>query len=196
MEKIINENIINNTIETLIDTDIDVIDALSSCEIKFALDIEEAKKIDHWIKIENMKNWKHMIEKDYQEIFEEANKFGCCVIKFSWELIWFIKIMAVSWNWFQLFEKWWLFVHPNYRKKWFGKVLVKEIANKYACLPVYSVTNVQAVMKINEELWHHMYKKSNLSKHLLEIIESEWELLDNDLVYGNSVFNFLTKKHD
>ena len=174
----------------------DIINNLENYEIKFEINNEESKIVEIWIKEENLEHWKHMLEKDYKEILEEANKFGCCLIKVDWKLIWFVKIMPAQINWKTLFEWGSLFVDKEYRKKWLWKILVKEIIQKYSNLPLYSVTNIPAVMNISWDLWQYKYLKSDLSNDILEIIESEWKLLENDVIHWNEIFNILIKQYD
>lgn len=173
----------------------DIISNIQDYEIKFKINNEEAKTVEGRIREENIENGKHMLEKNHEEILEEANKFGCCLIKSNWSLIWFIKIMPLNIDWKIVFERWSLFVEKKYRKQWFWEVLVREILNKYKDMPLYSITNIQAVMKINDGFWQYKYLKSDLSNDILQVIESEWKLLDNDVIYWNEIFNILIKEN-
>lgn len=191
MKNILTEELLKSQPES--ESNIAILDALSDYEINFHIDMEEAKIVENRIKEENMENWKHMLEKTYNEIFEEANKFGCCSIKFEWELIWFIKVMPTHLDWTELFEWWSIYVDKKYRKKWIWKILAKEIMKKYKTLPLYAVTCTKAVMNINKDLWQYEYFKEDLSENVLNIIESEWKLLDSDIIYWNEIFNCLNE---
>jgi len=159
--------------------------SLSDCEI-----------ISEWIKDENKKNGNHMIEKNKLELYEQVKEYWWCTLKIWDKLVWFICIMWVDKNWLTLFEPWSLFIKKEHRNKWLWQKMKDIILKKYPNIPMYSVTNVDAVKKINKNLLQHEYKKQNLKKELLEIIEIPWKLLDDDFVYWNELFNILNQKND
>jgi len=103
--------------------------------------------------------------------------------------------MKVKYNWFEFLESWSIIVHPNYQKQGIWFLLKKDLLNlleEYWEVPVFSVSNQLAVKKINQKLDQKTYTKEKLPKQILDVIESNWKLLDDDFVYINeSLFNLL-----
>jgi GNAT superfamily N-acetyltransferase len=137
-----------------------------------------------------------MIEKDALELYKEIYMYWWCAIKIEDKLVGFICIMAVKQKGIVLFEPGSLFVKKEYRNKWLWQKLKAALLQKYPTLPMYSVTNVEAVKKINKHLWQHEYTKETIQKELLEIIEIPWKLLVDDVIYCNDILHVLIQKHD
>ena len=66
--------------------------------------------------------------------------------------------------------------------------------NDNKTLPIYSVTNVEAVKKINKSLGQHEYTAADIPKQILDIIETAGKLLENDVIYSNELLNVLIQK--
>jgi hypothetical protein len=58
-------------------------------------------------------------------------------------------------------------------------------------VPMYSITNVSAVKKINTHLKQTKYTKEELPKEILSILEQPAPLLDDDVVYVNTTLKEL-----
>lgn len=159
------------------------------------IDMKDCIIISQRIKQENIKNWKHMIEKIPEEIYNQSKEVFCSKVSDGENIIWFINAMKVKHNWFEFLESWSIIVHPSYQKQGLWFLLKKDLLNlleAYWDTPVFSVSNQLAVQKINQKLDQKTYTKEKLSKQILDVIESNWKLLDNDFVYINeSLFNLL-----
>lgn len=157
--------------------------------------LEECQAIQQRVLEENKKNGKHMLEKSAEELFIQAEEFWCCIVKHWNELIWCVFLMGVEKWWITLYEWGSLFVKPWYRKQWIGQTLIEYMLKAHPTLPLYSVTNVLAVKKSNEELGQHKYTKEMIAKEILEMLESPVALLDNDVVYCNEILHTLLQKN-
>jgi len=160
-------------------------------KITEAISLTDCETLVQWIKEENEMHGHHMLEPDAQELWEEANAYGCCCIKHQDILIWFIKLMPVQKDGLILFERWSLFIKPWYRNQWLWKHLVATILNKQNHLPVYSVTNVPAVHHINQSLWQYQYTTTDIPQQILDTIETAGKLLDDDMIYANEILHTL-----
>jgi len=167
-----------------------IIEALT---IHFTIHVEDAVTIESWIKDENRNNGNHMIEKTKEEIFLQANANGCCKISINNKIIWFVTIMPITMHWISIYERWSLFIDIEYRCLGLGEKLVENILMHSKELPMYCVTNVKNVIKINEKLHQIKYHKTDTDKKIIEMIESAWALLPEDIVYWNKKFNELVK---
>ncbi len=160
------------------------------------ISLADCQNVAKWIKEENSENWKHMIEKTADELYAQINKYWWCGIKVWDNLIWFICIMTLTKDWLTLFEPWSLFVKKEYRNKWRWQKMKWILLEKHSKLPMYSITNVEAVKKINKHLGQYEYTKKDIQEQILQVIETAWKLLEDDMIYGNEIFNTLIKKND
>ena len=135
-----------------------------------------------------------MLEYTAEELFHEITSGSCCGIKDYDMLIWFIKLTPIQKDWLIVFERGSLFIHKEYRNKGLWKHLVETMLNDNKTLPIYSVTNVEAVKKINKSLGQHEYTAADIPKQILDIIETAGKLLENDVIYSNELLNVLIQK--
>jgi len=132
-----------------------------------------------------------MLEKTVEEIYTYANTHGCCTIKYNDKIVWFIDVMPVTeWS-ITLYERGSLFVHPDHRKKWLWSLLIQNMLSHKQHVPMYSITNVSAVKKINTHLKQTKYTKEELPKAILSILEQPAPLLNDDVVYVNATLKEL-----
>ncbi len=96
---------------------------------------------------ENKIHGHHMLEYTAEELFHEISIGSYSGIKDNDMLIWCIKLTPVQKNWLIVFERGSLFIHKDYRNQGLWKHLVESILNDNKTLPIYSVTNVEAVKK-------------------------------------------------
>jgi len=118
-------------------------------------------------------------------IQEHIWKYGWFVLKTLWDFVGTIKLEKIEDKWIILYEKWWLIVRNEYRNEWHGTFLQKSLHHYYDDKPIYSVTNVETVKKMNLDLWNIEFKKNEISTELLSIIEIPGALLDDDVVFFN-----------
>lgn len=156
---------------------------------------DECKTIEQRIKEENRKNGNHMLEKTAQALFKQSITQWCCIARCKEELIGCILMMSVQEDEIKLFERWSLLVKPWYRWLWIGYKLIRNILDIYKDLPIYSVTNVPAVITMNEHLHQHWYTKDMIPQKILRIMEMPWALLHNDMVYSNEILHTLIQTH-
>jgi hypothetical protein len=45
-------------------------------------------------------------------------------------------------------------------------------------------------------LGQYEYTKKDIQEQILQVIETAWKLLEDDMIYGNEIFNTLIKKND
>ena len=97
--------------------------------------LEECKIIEKWIKDENQKNGKHMLQKTAEELFEESKNDWCCIIKHDNELIGCIFLMAV--------EKWWITFTIKYcpSNLWSYSILFAVFRDNEKNLPGWRMDN-------------------------------------------------------
>ena len=157
--------------------------------------LEECEIIEMWIKDENKKAGKHMLEQTAEQLFENSQKNWCCIVKENNAIVWCIFLMAVEKWWIVLYERGSLFVVPEYRNHWIAYALIQKMLQTYSHIPMYSVTNVLSVKKNNEKLNQHIYTKEIIPKNILEVFEAPWALLDNDVVYANEILHILLQSH-
>ena len=167
-------------------------DIIGSEEISLA----DCIQVAHWIQQENSEHGKHMLEKHPQELYKQVTTNGWCAIKIGNELIWFICIMAVHQGGITLFEPGSLFVQKAYRHQWLWQKMKEELLKKHPHLPMYSVTNVEAVKKINKYLHQYEYTKQTIQHNILEIIELPGKLLEDDVIYCNDILHALLQRDD
>lgn len=162
--------------------------------MKYKISLDSCKIIESRIKQENQEKGKHMLEKSAEELFDEANNNGCVIIEINSQIVGFITMINLSMDGTSIFERWSLFVKKEYRKMGIGYLLVKEMLEKYGKdHAMYCVTNVEAAKKINQNLWQHKYKKTDIPLQILKIIEIPWKLLKNDELYCNQILDTLIK---
>ncbi len=119
------------------------------------INMEDCLIISERIKQENIKNWKHMLEKTAEDIYSQSKEVFCCKVADWKNIIWFINAMKVKHDWVFLLEAGSIIVHTDYQKNWIGFLLKKELLNlvkKHWNNPIYSVSNQIAVQKINQKL--------------------------------------------
>lgn len=86
----------------------------------------------------------------------------------------------------KIYERGSLFVLPEFRAHGIGRTLIEQINSRYQHLSLLSVTNVDAVKKINNSDALQKYcPRENLGL-LLPIIEGPQPLLDDDEVFVNT----------
>jgi len=158
--------------------------------------LEECQDIALRIAEENTTHGKHMLEKSAEELCIQAKEYWCCIIKNADELIWCVFLMPVEQWWITLYERWSLFVKPQHRGKNISYTLIQNMLKLYSHLPLYSITNVPAVMKNTTKLQQHEYTKTIIPQHILAVLEVPWALLDNDIIYCNELLHALLQPHD
>lgn len=156
--------------------------------------LADCETIVHWIQEENKLHGHHMLEYTAKQLFQEANTHGCHCIKHHNKPIWFIKLMPVHKDGLTLFEWGSIFIQEQYRKQWLAQHLVQGILTQNPDLPIYSITNVLAVKKINQALWQYEYLATTTPKQILDVIESAGKLLDNDIMYSNEILHALIQE--
>lgn len=164
----------------------------------YRTDIEECKKVSDRIKAENSTNGKHMIEKTPEELLHDVQNW-CVMFRYNDELCWFITLMELKVNLWDnkelpIYERWSLVVSPEHRKKGLAGTLIAEMLFHRQNKPMYSITNVEAVKRINERLELKMFKPKELPESMLQAIESIEPLLPNDVIYGNQLFHFIVNE--
>lgn len=135
-----------------------------------------------------------MIEFTPEKLLETANTHGCCAIKTNDQLIGFIKLMPTQKNETTLLEWGSICIEESYRKQGLGKILIETILDIYKDKPIYSVSNVEIIQKINQSLWQHKYTPATVPKKILNIIEIPGKLLNNDIIYTNELLHILIQK--
>lgn len=156
---------------------------------------EDCQLIAWWIAEENHHHGKHMLEKTPEELFIQAKEYWCCIIKNNNKPLWCIFLMAIEEWWMTLYERWSLFIKPEYRKQGLSYILIQNILDIYKDIPMYSITNVPAVKKNSMKLHQHEYSKNTIPQDILAILEWPWALLDNDIIYCNELLHILLQTH-
>ncbi len=173
--------------------------SLKDYKIEYHINLQECEQVVEWIQEENTKNGKHMLEKNAEELFNQPKGNACCILKLDNKLIGFINAMKVKYKGIELIETGSMIVDPQYQKKWIGFLLKKNLLEQLSIIdemPIYSVTNQIATIKINKKLQQHKYKKEEAPKKILEVMESVWELLVDDSIYVNEVLhNMIQSQH-
>ena len=157
----------------------------SNLELDNKILYDEAKIISLWIQQENKEQWYHMINKDPDTIMVECTKNGCCVVRESWKIVWFMNLTLIMNDWIILLEAWSLIVDKIYRWKWIWHLLEEKLFKKNSYKNIFVVTNVDKVKVINESLWNVALRREEIHEEILNIIELNWKLLYNDVVYFN-----------
>lgn len=158
-----------------------------------SVSVEDADKVSSMIKEENTHKF-HMLEKTPDKILTDANNFWAVVGKSKDKLIWFMWLMEVG-DWkIQIFERWSLIVDPDFRWMGLGNFLRNTLLNINIDKPIYTITNVPKVIQDNLKIGEIMIPQVKIPQKIREIIELEWSLLDDDVMFVNQVLQDLIKK--
>lgn len=148
----------------------------------FYITDEICNKISNLIKEENDNNWDHMIEKSKDFFLQNDNFTYYTNEENESDFIWYMWLTKVK----DIYEAGSLIIDPRYQWKWYWKNIMNDLYLKYWEKPIFLVTNVNLVKNISSKFWLININKSDLPNELLEIIESEWKILDDDFVYLNT----------
>ncbi len=162
---------------------------------EFNINVEKKNKlIEQGILKEEKKS--RMLEWTWDELYNHANENGCVIIRKWDELCWFISATKLtttldSWKDVPLFERGSLIVFEEFENQGLWSTLIAEMLFNRQKLPMYSVTDKPKVVAINKKYWLTEYKAHELPSNIFKTINDVWELWENDVVFGNQVFDFI-----
>lgn len=106
-----------------------------------------------------------------QELFEQTQEFGGAVALVQGKMAGLVKRTLLNAD-PEIYEYGSFFVLPEFRGKGIGHHLVQHILDKHPEKPMLAITNVPAVISINQHIpTQSELLKTDISSELLEIIE-------------------------
>lgn len=125
--------------------------------------------------------------KSPETILANAAKLGC-VIAMAWDqivgCIWLTKFKV---EWHTLFERWSLWVSPEFRKRQISSTLVKKLIKDHPGKTLICLTKEAPVHHICQ---HHLWRGSHLWYDLQgtsigKALEANWDLINKYKIYTN-----------
>lgn len=115
----------------------------------------------HDLMVENNKDPKNgsLIIRSVEELMTSED---IVMVVYQGTLIWAIRLQKQEWRWWYLYQRWWLLVHPDFRKEiaWvrLWNFLIKTINERNDDKPTYGVTKSESVINSNRDSWSESHK--------------------------------------